>query len=93
MQAKEDNKITYKDIEQRIGQINSDSTAEAVNYFNKNIKISKRAPFFHGIVGLTYNLFFKKRAESRYNRFLETFFNAFSDFLTRLKLLKLHNKL
>jgi len=91
--VEEQKNLTYKDIEQRIGQINSDSTAEAANYFNKNIKISKRATFFHGFIGLTFNLFFKKRTESRYNRFLETFFNTFSDFLTRLKLLKLHNKL
>lgn len=85
--------LSCKDIEQRIYQLNSESTVEASNYFEKNIKISRSTPFLHAFIGLTYNLFFKKRNKSRYNRFLETFFNTFSDFLTRLKLLKLQNKL
>jgi len=87
------NKLTYKDIEERIHQLDLESTNNAVNYFRNNIKISKSAPFFHGFVGLTFNLFFKKRDKSKYNRFLETFFNTFSDFLTRIKLLKLQNRL
>jgi len=87
------NKLSYKDIEERIHQLDLESTNNAANYFRKNIKISKSAPFFHGLVGLTFNLFFKKRDKSKYNRFLETFFNTFSDFLTRLKLLKLQNRL
>jgi hypothetical protein len=87
------NNLTYIDFEKKIEEINSDSTFNALNDLKEGRKVSKAGVFIHAKLDIITGLIFNKSRNPQYSRLFNAFFNMFGDFLTRLKLLKLQNKI
>ena len=87
------NSLTYTDFEKRIEEINSGSTFNAVNDLKEGRKVSKAGVFIHAKLDIITGIIFNKSRDPQYSRMFNAFFNMFGNFLTRLKLLKLQNKL
>ena len=81
------------DIEKKIEDINSESTFNALNDLKGRRKVSKTGVFIHAKLDFIAGLIYNKNKSPQYGKLFNTFFNMFGNFLTRLKLLKLQNKI
>lgn len=87
------NNLTYTDFEKKIERINSESTFNALNDLKEGRKVSKAGVFIHVKLDFITGLIFNKNKNLQYGRMFNAFFFMFSNVLTRLKLLKLQNKI
>ncbi len=87
------NNLTYIDFEKKIEEINSESTFNALNSLKEGSKVSKAGVFIHLKLDIITGIIFNKNRNPQYSRLFNAFFNMFGNFLTRLKLLKLQNKI
>jgi len=85
--------LAYNDLERKIEEINSESTFNALNDLKNGRKISKAGVIVRAKLDLIAGLIFNKNKGPQYGRLFNTFFTMFGNFLTRLKLLKLQNKI
>ncbi len=87
------NNQTYTDFEKKIEEINSESTFKALNDLKEGRKVSKAGVFIHVKLDFIAGLIFNKNKILQFGRLFNAFFYMFGNFLTRLKLLKLQNKI
>lgn len=81
------------DFEKKIEEINSESTFNALNELKDGRKVSKAGVIVHVKLDFIAGMIYNKNKSPQYGKLFNTFFNMFGNLLTRLKLLKLQNKI